>query len=299
VAAYAAAALVLLAAAYLVVISPLRSYTDGGGDRATPSATGGPATTAASSTNPGTPGPEPTRSPATASGVPMPVGDQPGWRQVLVDDFAGTALDEDIWFRYEGQPSGDPGGWFDPSHVSVGDGKLVIGGWQEPARDNLYVTGGVSTHDRHAQTYGRYQVRFRVDQGTGIAYVLLLWPTNNQYPPEIDFAEDNGRDRQTIYGVLHPPDQAAYPNEEYTVKADATQWHTAGLEWTPERLVYTLDGEPWATVEGPQVPGEPMDLALQTQAWYCGQGWEACPDETTPDRVDLEVDWVSIHAYQP
>jgi beta-glucanase (GH16 family) len=283
---YALAAAVGLAAAYLVVVAPLRSWV---GDDATDpvGGTGSDAT----SRPPGTA----TATAATASGVPMPTAAPPGWRQVLADDFAGTELDERTWFRYDGQPSGDPGGWFDPSHVSVDAGKLVIGAWQEPERDDLYATGGVSHHDTFSQAYGRYEVRFRADQGTGIAYVLLLWPANNEYPPEVDFAEDNGRDRQTIYGVLHPADPA-FPNEEYTVEADATEWHTAGLEWTPERLVFTLDGDEWATIEGPQVPDEPMDLAMQTQAWYCGHGWEACPDESTPERVDLEVDWVVVYA---
>ena len=41
---------------------------------------------------------------------------------------------------------------------------------------------------------------------------------------------------------------------------------------------------------------EPMALALQSQAWYCGHTWEACPDETTPDVVNLQVDWVAIYA---
>jgi hypothetical protein len=38
-------------------------------------------------------------------------------------------------------------------------------------------------------------------------------------------------------------------------------------------------------------------LALQSQAWYCGHTWEACPDETTPPVVNLQVDWVV--AYLP
>jgi beta-glucanase (GH16 family) len=78
---------------------------------------------------------------------------------------------------------------------------------------------------------------------------------------------------------------------------DFTQWHTVSLEWTPGSLVFTLDGQPWATVTGSAVPNEPMALALQSQAWYCGHSWEACPDETTPPVVNLQIDWVV--AYVP
>lgn len=227
----------------------------------------------------------------------MPVGDLPGWRQVFTEDFSGSEL-SDQWFRYEGQPDMDPGGWFDPEHVSVGDGKLTIGAWQEPEQGGLYATGGISNRNVFSQTYGKFEVRFRMDQGTGIAYALLLWPSSNAFRPEIDFAEDNGMDRRTMYGFLHPADPAQ-PSVAREVATDATEWHVAGLEWTPGRLVFTLDGEAWGTIEGDQVPDQPMGLALQSQAWYCGHTWEACPDETTPDRVDLEIDWAVIYAHDP
>lgn len=244
-----------------------------------PSATAtGPPTAAAPGANP--------------SGVRMPVGDLPGWRQIFTDDFSGTALDSG-WFAYEGQPDGDPGGWFDPSHVSVSDGMLTIGGWREEERGGLYATGGISNRRVVSRTYGRFDIRFRMDQGTGLAYALLLWPASNVYPPEIDIAEDNGRDRSLMYGVLHP--NQGQPVER-NVPGDFTRWHTAGLEWTEDRLVFTLDGEPWTTISGDQVPDEPMALALQSQAWYCGHTWEACPDATTPDVVNLQIDWVTIYA---
>jgi len=225
------------------------------------------------------------------SGVAMPEGDLPGWRQVLADDFDRDRLGDD-WFAYTGQPEGDPGGWFEPSHVSVGDGLLTIGAWREPARDDIYVTGGVSNQNRLMQTYGRYDVRFRMDRGTGIAYALLLWPRGDALLPEIDFAEDNGRNRDLLYASLHQPGGVT----TNTVAADFTQWHTAGVEWRPGELVFTLDGRPWSRLTGDQVPSEPMGLALQSQAWYCGHSWEACPDATTPARVDLQVDWVAVYA---
>ncbi|MEU7617689.1 glycoside hydrolase family 16 protein [Micromonospora rifamycinica] len=238
-------------------------------------------------------GPPPAPATVTPSGARLPQGDLPGWRQIFTDDFSGPGLD-DRWFAYQGQPDGDPGGYFDPAHVSVTSGALVIGGWPESRRGGRYVTGGVSNRHVVSRTHGRFDIRFRMDRGTGIAYALLLWPASNDYPPEIDIAEDNGRDRSRTYGVLHPVQGQPV---ERNVPGDFTRWHTAGLEWTPDRLVFTLDGQPWATLSGDQVPDEPMALALQSQAWYCGHTWEACPDETTPPRVDLQVDWVAI--YEP
>src|SRR5207248_3096561 len=53
----------------------------------------------------------PLRDGLTPSGVPMPIGQIPGWYQTFTDDFTGNSLN-DQWFRYSGGPSGDNGGWF-------------------------------------------------------------------------------------------------------------------------------------------------------------------------------------------
>jgi beta-glucanase (GH16 family) len=82
------------------------------------------------------------------------------------------------------------------------------------------------------------------------------------------------------------------------VYADFTRWHTMGVEWTPGRLAYTLDGRRWATVTSRHVPSEPMELAIQAQAGTCGDRYAPCPDASTPRRVALEVDWVKTYAYR-
>jgi beta-glucanase (GH16 family) len=132
-----------------------------------------------------------------------------------------------------------------------------------------------------------------MDAGVGIAYALLLWPTDNSWPPEVDIIEDNGGDRQSTSSTMHyDPDDKKIQRQ---TKGDFTKWHTATLEWTPGHLVYLLDNKVWATIDSPHVPNQEMDLALQTQAWGCGGTWEHCPNSTTPPVVDLQVDWVSIY----
>ena len=221
----------------------------------------------------------------------MPTGDLAGWRRVLSDDFGGTRLSS-RWVVYDGQPSGDPSGWFDPAHVTVTDGLLTIRGAYQKARKR-WVTGGVSTQRSVKQTYGKYDVRFRADRGKGIAYALLLWPVDGSWPPEIDFAEDNGDRRDRLYTTVHAIGGSQI---EKSIHADFRRWHVAGVEWTPGRIAYLLDGKVWATVRDDRVPDQPMVLALQSQAWYCGHTWERCPDSTTPPVVNLQVDWVVAYA---
>lgn len=227
----------------------------------------------------------------------MPRGDLPGWRQVLADDFA--RLDTTRWGLYSGQPGGDPGGWWAPSHVVVRDGRLHLSTYRDPAFDNRWVSGGLSSARALKQAYGKYDVRFRVDRGKGVAAVALLWPADERWPPEIDFAENSGStaDRSTMTATLHH--SADNQRVFRRAKADFTRWHTMGVEWTPGKLVYTLDGRRWATVRSAKVPRTPMVLDLQAQAGTCGVQHAPCPDATTPSRVDFEVAWVVAYAYRP
>ena len=99
------------------------------------------------------------------SGVPMPTGNITGWKQTFAEDFNSGNL-SDRWYMYEGQPGGDPGGWFLPSHVSQSNGRLVITGFKENTPNgNIYATGGVSNARSFSQTYGRFEFRFRMDRG--------------------------------------------------------------------------------------------------------------------------------------
>ena len=154
----------------------------------------------------------------------------------------------------------------------------------------------MSSADGLTQRYGSYDVRFRMDAGYGIASVLLLWPTADHWPPEIDFAENGGastiRDRMTA--TLHYGEDDRII--QHQVRGDFTRWHTMGVEWTPGRLVYTLDGAPWATVEHAGVPDEEMELAAQTQAGSEGDVWSPAPNALTPLVVDMEIDWVVAYA---
>jgi beta-glucanase (GH16 family) len=230
------------------------------------------------------------------SGVPIPRTSPRGWSEVFADDFTGSSLDSQ-WTAYWGLPGGDPGGFFDPTHVTVSGGQLVISAYKDPtdttwdAGPNTYVTGGISSSPSFAQTYGDYLVRFRMDAGQGIAHAILLWPQSNAWPPEIDFSEDNGAQRQTDYATLHYG--SGNTQVQKSIAVNLTQWHTLGVQWTKGQLVYTLDGTTWATVTNPNVPSIPMVLDIQTQAWACGTStWEQCPNASTPARVNLDVDWV-------
>jgi beta-glucanase (GH16 family) len=226
---------------------------------------------------------------------PMPVGNLPGWQQVFTDDFTGEQLDPAKWRLYWGQPGGDRAGWYDPRHISVSDGMAVINAYRDPRDGGRWATGGMSSSPGLTQTYGKYLVRFRLDAGVGVSYAILLMPADNSWPPEIDISEDNGGDRRGTLATLHygPNDNHRYA---FLRAINLTQWHTLGVQWTPKKLQYTVDGRIWATMTGSAVPSVPMVLDLQTETWPCSGTWGGCPNKTTPRVVRMYVDWVVAYA---
>ncbi|CAF4962297.1 unnamed protein product [Rotaria sp. Silwood1] len=97
----------------------------------------------------------------------MPTTNLTGWTLAFSDDFSGSSLHYPSWFKYGGT-------LWDGSHVVVENGLLELQSYGSKS------------------TYGKYLVRQRIDPGYGIAAIALLWPSDNSWPPEIDFYEDGG-----------------------------------------------------------------------------------------------------------
>ena len=212
-----------------------------------------------------------------------------GYSQTYVSDFNGSTLPA-AWGLYAGQPGGDQGALFAPNHVTVGSGMLSINIFQDPAHGNEWVTGGTCLCNVASQTYGAYFVRSRMT-GPGPTGVELLWPSQNVWPPEIDFSETSGAVNSAGGFVHYSTPTNSNTQIARTANVDMTQWHTWGVIWTPTSITYTVDGQVFGTVTtAAAIPNIPMFLSLQSQTW-CSSGW-ACP--SAPQ--SMQVDWATVYA---
>lgn len=218
------------------------------------------------------------------------------WRLVYFDDFR-HGLSPSYWGKYSGQPGGDPGGRWAPSHVVVVHGLLDLPTYRDPQFRGRWVSGGLSSALAVRQVYGKYEVRVRMDPGYGVAGAVLLWPASNRWPPEVDLWETGGAhaDRDQAAATVHHGAQNTFVQRQ--IHARFTTWHTVGVEWLPSSLSFTLDGRTFWQVRGDAVPRVPMVLDIQSQAGTCADGFNPCPTAHTPSRVDLQVAWVRIYAY--
>ncbi len=237
------------------------------------------------------------------SGQAMPIGDTPWWHQVMADDFTGNTLDS-CWGAYQGVPGDGPTALWDPSHVAVGGGIADLQSYKDPAFGGAWVTAGISSAPCVKQTYGMYDVRFRMDKADGVSYAINLWPSTAPWPcgGEVDFGEDGGGDRSSTTLTVHYCDSsgsnATLP--QLKVNADFSTWHTLGVRWQPGKIVWMLDGNTIGTVVSAQVPSDTMHLNIQANTnTDCTRQYYTCIDSSTPSRVNLEVDWVVEYARGP
>ncbi|MEE3850385.1 glycoside hydrolase family 16 protein [Gordonia sp. LSe1-13] len=234
--------------------------------------------------------------PGSVSGVGAPSSAGPAWQQTFVDEFDRCALGDD-WGTYSGSPGGNPVGEWDGSMVSVVDGTLRLGAERTSSG---WVTGGVSNYPV-TQTYGRWEVRMRADRSADLSYHLLLWPKNEQWPPEIDFAESVSPERTEMSAFVHWKQDGENRKANADTDGRFDQWHTVGVEWLPGLIRYLLDGEVWAEARSStMVPSTPMWLGMQVEAGACErrEDWGMSPcadDEPRPQSAAVEIDWVAVY----
>lgn len=219
-----------------------------------------------------------------------------GYKLTYSTDFTGSALPGG-WNAYSGAPgASDPGSQWATTHDVVSGGMLSLNAWQDPKFGNEWVTGGTS-QDGVSRQYGAYFVRSR-ETGGGPTLVELLWPTNNSWPPEIDFNETQGLSTFTTATNIWAVSNGSKSQAESRLNIDMTQWNTFGVIWTPTSLTYTVNGKVWGTfTNASDIPATPMHLDLQQQTW-CGSSVgldgeiNACP--TSPQ--SMQIDWVAEYA---
>lgn len=211
-----------------------------------------------------------------------------GWQVAMVENFDGSSVNRQRWGVYDGGNGGDRVA----EHAIVRNGQLTL---RTTKVNGVWKGAGISAGRSNHQRYGKYEMRVRFDRGYGVRVAGLLWPSNGVWPPEVDFYEipASNADRTVNTLTTHYGTAADRKMHHEKYSADFTAWQTVGLEWTPGKLVYTLNGRQMATMTQ-NVPSESMWFGVQTRP---GSWSGIVPNASTPAVVDLDVDWIKIYRY--
>jgi len=239
------------------------------------------------------------------------------------DEFngaAGAAIDSSKWSFDTGG-----GGWgnseleyYTDSTGNVaqdGQGHLAITARKEnPAGYSCwygsctYTSGRVRTSGKFTQQYGRFEASIKIPEGQGMwpAFWMLGdnittagWPAGG----EIDIMENIGKTPNTVYGTIHGPGYSGangVGGNTSIGSALGDAFHTYAVDWSPNLIVWYLDGVEYFRATPAQIGGNtwvydhPFFMILNVAV---GGGWPGNPDATTSFPQTMLVDYVRVSAW--
>lgn len=183
---------------------------------------------------------------------------------------------------------------------AIHDGVLSI--TAAPASDAIkplidghtYTSGLLTSKFSYSQQYGYFEIRAALPAGDGLWPAFWLLPTDNSWPPELDVFEMLGKDPDVVYMTTHGKKEGANTMVQDRAVIDTTQFHTYGVDWNADRIVFYIDGMEVARQETPAVMKKEMymlvDLAVGGDRSWAG------PASASTGSGEMKIDYV--HAYR-
>lgn len=211
---------------------------------------------------------------------------------MLSEEFRTAAQPGSVLTTYAGSMDAyDDNPQYRQANLSVHDGLLDI--------SLTRTTGGAVVFGPPdsvwGRQYGKFEVRFKVEGGSGHGAAFMLWPTSDVWSEgEIDYPEGEFDDQIAVYHHPTPCDLTdgdAVPHcassDNLGTGASWRDWHTATTEWVPGAVRYYLDGQLIKTVTH-DVPTTKHRMTIQV-----------APVVANPQTGHLLIDSFAISAHTP
>lgn len=181
---------------------------------------------------------------------------------VWADEFNVNGVPDTSKWVYDlgdGSGPGEPGaGWGNnekqyytnrSDNVKVEDGILKITAKKETFQGYDYTSTRMKTKDKYEFTYGKVEIRAKLPGGGGTwpAFWMLGanidtvgWPGCG----EVDIMEHVGNNEGTVQSAMHTPSSFGNTQNKGSqfVNGVTSEFHVYELEWTAEKMVFSVDG---------------------------------------------------------
>ncbi|MBE3510127.1 glycoside hydrolase family 16 protein [Enterobacter cloacae complex sp. I2] len=187
---------------------------------------------------------------------------------VFSDEFASEQLDTTKWTaREQSRGSGNSGvqWWYKPENVRKASGNDALAIDVRKIGENTYSGGRIDSQGKFDFVYGAFECRMHIPYTDG--HLAAAWLQASGGLPEydgvtaregaeIDIIESFSNDDQ--YAVtIHWGGYGNYHQQSsinVTVPGLRDSWyHTFGVSWTPEKMIFTYDGEIVRTITDPDL----------------------------------------------
>jgi beta-glucanase (GH16 family) len=237
------------------------------------------------------------------------------------EDFTRAgALDAKYWQVETGFHRNRELQLYTPGNIAVGGGVLRIEArreqvpnpqWRAGTRDWRYsrrtadYTSG-SLVSREPLQFGRVEVVARTPGGAGVWPAVWLVHEAQGLYGEIDMLEAVGKHPDTLFAGVHygrDPRTRKHRNDSRVIPGFEGRWHTHTLEWTPERIVVSLDGKPWFAFDPREAVlpggGDPLRAPMRLRINLAiGGSWGGPVDDSRLPAA-LEVRSVRVWRWAP
>lgn len=231
------------------------------------------------------------------------------WRLIWSDEFATDGIPDASKWTFT---SRGPSDWnrycvADTTTAVVKSGKLYLKGRLTGTETEKYKTGGVQSKGKFSFKYGKIEVCALLGKGKGSWPAIWMMPEKGNYggwpkSGEIDIMEQLNFDAifyQTVHSdYVDVQKQKDNPKYYTTAPFKPGEYNIFGLEWYPDRLEFTINGN--KTFTYPRVDGKGSAQWPFDQEFYLilnqalGGNWVgSITDSDLP--VQMVVDWVRVY----
>lgn len=224
-----------------------------------------------------------------------------GWNVRHLEGNNDQALKADAAYRGRGGRS--LGEYGIQLHELTSEGTLKLYGKPTPPDlldqfEMPYLGGMVSGEKLHAQTYGYWEVRLRINSlSAGHHWALWLIPSDHSWPPEIDMLEAVGSNPENQSDADHFFFNSILPERRDDIYTQIipprghNAWYTIGFLWTETDMHWFLDGQ-----EVRHRPAMASTLPLYFLiSPEIGGKWVGPPTAETVWPTEAELDYIRIY----
>lgn len=234
------------------------------------------------------------------------------------DEFNGAAIDSSKWntaqqwgpdlvindeLQYYVDTQSNPDFGYNP--FSFDGESLIITATQTPselsavANGQPYLSGVLSTAGKFEMIHGYIEARMDFPAGTGLWPAFWMLSADfEDLKPQLFIAEGNGGEPDSFYhnynyhdteGNLRSPGQWQVTQDEF-----AEGFHTLGVSWKSDELLFYVDGIPRYRIVGENVANQAMYLIANLAV---GGVWTGSPDSTTTLPAELKIDYIRAYRH--
>jgi beta-glucanase (GH16 family) len=180
----------------------------------------------------------------------------------------------------------------------IEDGVLTITAARAPSdirpyiNNYEYTSGLLTTYKSFAQTYGYFEVRADMPSHQGAWPAFWLLPKDGSWPPELDVVEMRGQDPNSLIMTAHSNQTGSHTAVISTPSVASTDgFHTYGVLWTKDVLVWYFDNTEVARAATPTDMNKPMYMLVNLGIG----GMAGTPTDGLATPAEMQIDYIRAY----